>query len=765
MAADPAEDPAGTFIDVPPTHWAYTYIETLYEHGYIAGCNADPPMYCPEDGMTRAESAVFIERGIHGAEFLPADPNQQTFADVPLGKWFTKWAEGLWADAFTAGCATNPLLYCPFRQHTRAEGAVFFLRMLHGVDYRPPDAVGLFSDASPGAWYARWVEAAYEANLIPACQTEPQWQFCPEAPLNRAMAAFIMTRAKNLAVPGEMPAAAAPIISPSGGSFEEPVEVSITSSTEGAQIRFTLDGRTPAADSTLYTGPIQLEGPSILKARSFAEGYRESAVARADFEIAGFIPWPEYPSNPFSFSIPEAVHKYQFLVSDLDGDGLLDYTFRSPERLFAYGHDGGILWQRELPSPLNIPTADTGGGGTHGASDVDRDGHVEVIALRDDNTVHVFEGSSGALETSFPLPTIGEQNLWAYLAIADLDGDGDDDLILQTLDTSGSKRSGYMNRSLMGWDLEQGREVWRILQDADPNNGIYEGYWGQAHGPFRSADVDGDGRDEIVGGNLIQEDGEVIDLGYPRDWIGYNSDGYTDHIDAVTIGDFRPDLPGLEWVVTEEDHSGGTNNWHTTMLSTSGIIWRVETDLFPDNRDREPQNVAGGNFDPGRSHEELWVRSRFSGPSESQHPWVFDSGGTQFADFSTQEALPPGFNTHEYGNKQGLEIIVPIDWLGSDKSFIAAKARHVNGNIGVFDAVTGEALWYTPNAFPAVQATMIYVADVAGDYREEVIIYDIASGAIKIYANHAVNPKPMRPRKWSLQFYARMKQNWNYYSP
>jgi hypothetical protein len=194
---DPGE-PTPTFVDVPLDHWAYDYIETLYQDGYIAGCSLDPLMYCPDSTMTRAESAVFVERGIHGAETLPDQPTEQIFADVPLAEWFAKWATALWEDGYTAGCGTDPLIYCPLQGHTRAEGSVFFLRMMYGSDYVPPEPVGLFVDVPIEAWYADWGEAAYNAGIIPACQTEPDLLFCPEDPLDRAMAAYMMVQAKGL---------------------------------------------------------------------------------------------------------------------------------------------------------------------------------------------------------------------------------------------------------------------------------------------------------------------------------------------------------------------------------------------------------------------------------------------------------------------------------------------------------------------------------------------------------------------------------------
>jgi hypothetical protein len=191
-----AED-GPTFVDVPSDHPYFDDIEALYQAGYTAGCSTDPLMYCPEATMNRAESAVFVERGIHGASYEPPSPSNQVFGDVFLDQWFARWATGLWNDGYTEGCAVGPLMYCPWQGHTRAEGAVFYLRMLNGPDYVPPDPTGLFGDIPVEAWFARWAEAAYEASLIEPCGTSPL-RYCPEDGLTRAVAAHMMVRAKGL---------------------------------------------------------------------------------------------------------------------------------------------------------------------------------------------------------------------------------------------------------------------------------------------------------------------------------------------------------------------------------------------------------------------------------------------------------------------------------------------------------------------------------------------------------------------------------------
>ena len=195
------DDVAPTFIDVPFDHWANEYIEILYQQGYVAGCSTTPLLYCPEATMTRAESAVFVERGIWSADYLPPQPTAQVFSDVALGEWFANWTDGLWVDGFTAGCGTNPLVFCPLQENTRAEGAVFFLRMMNGANYVPPSASGIFVDVDLAKWYAPWLEAAYNAGLLPACETDPGLRICAEDALDRALGAYMMVQAKGLSVP------------------------------------------------------------------------------------------------------------------------------------------------------------------------------------------------------------------------------------------------------------------------------------------------------------------------------------------------------------------------------------------------------------------------------------------------------------------------------------------------------------------------------------------------------------------------------------
>ncbi len=78
---------------------------------------------------------------------------------------------------------------------------------------------------------------------------------------------------------------ATPVISPNGGTFTSSVSVTLSTSTSGAAIRYTLDGSTPTATSALYSSPIQLTTSATLKAKGFASGLTESDTATAVFTI------------------------------------------------------------------------------------------------------------------------------------------------------------------------------------------------------------------------------------------------------------------------------------------------------------------------------------------------------------------------------------------------------------------------------------------------------------------------------------------------
>jgi hypothetical protein len=87
----------------------------------------------------------------------------------------------------------------------------------------------------------------------------------------------------KLAVFGNGVFLAVPIITPAGGTFTNSVTVSITNSTPGTTLYYTLDTSDPTTNSFLYTGPLLLTNSVVVKARAFKPGAVDSAIASATF--------------------------------------------------------------------------------------------------------------------------------------------------------------------------------------------------------------------------------------------------------------------------------------------------------------------------------------------------------------------------------------------------------------------------------------------------------------------------------------------------
>ncbi len=80
---------------------------------------------------------------------------------------------------------------------------------------------------------------------------------------------------------------ATPVITPAGAIFSNPVNVTLSSTTAGAWMRFTIDGSEPTDASTLYTGAVPLDFSAVIKARAFHPTFAPSDTATATFTRTG----------------------------------------------------------------------------------------------------------------------------------------------------------------------------------------------------------------------------------------------------------------------------------------------------------------------------------------------------------------------------------------------------------------------------------------------------------------------------------------------
>ena len=76
-----------------------------------------------------------------------------------------------------------------------------------------------------------------------------------------------------------------PVCSPSGGTYYEPQQVTLTCGTQGATIHYTLDGSVPDTSSPVCSGPLHLDTICTLKAIASHDSMYNSGVLTANFTI------------------------------------------------------------------------------------------------------------------------------------------------------------------------------------------------------------------------------------------------------------------------------------------------------------------------------------------------------------------------------------------------------------------------------------------------------------------------------------------------
>lgn len=448
--------------------------------------------------------------------------------------------------------------------------------------------------------------------------------------------------------------------------------------------------------------------------------------------------------------LPEDDRSGGLIAHDLNGDGERDFLVTAPGMIVAASLNGGILWQRQVDIQVTLRAERNGLPGHHApgvqAGDVTGDGRTEVLYLTRDGRLHVVDGATGSLigERALSAPAGAER--WEHAVIGNFRGEGDRDLLLQATNREGYRLGRYVAVFRIA-DLLDGDVAPTPLWTRDD-------FPAAAHNGARIADISGDGRDEIIAAGIVDGEGRTL----VKAPLQRNS-----HIDAVQVADVLPDRPGLEVIAAEEggelrllpwrNRFSNRVNWNfnrlccagdrTFLMNAEGLIWATGY------RQREPQNLTVGSFAPESEDVQIWLRSRYN---EDQRPYVLDAQGEPITEYELRKTAPPDWP------RAGIEVIFPIHWSGSGQQHLAAKARHETGDAAIIDALTGDFIVRIPE-----RTNRLYVADVMGDWREELVI--LSGHRLRVYGNAAANPNPERGSLWEEQHYRRLKQTWNYYSP
>ncbi len=117
------------------------------------------------------------------------------------------------------------------------------------------------------------------------------------------------------------PQAAAPVISPAGGTFSAAQQVTITDTVSGASIYYTTDGSTPTTGSTKYTGAFQVSSDTTVQAIASASGYLQSAVSSATYAFNTQTAVPQFSPAAGSYTTTQSV-----TLSDSTSGAVIYYT-------------------------------------------------------------------------------------------------------------------------------------------------------------------------------------------------------------------------------------------------------------------------------------------------------------------------------------------------------------------------------------------------------------------------------------------------------
>ena len=192
--------------------------------------------------------------------------------------------------------------------------------------------------------------------------------------------------------------------------------------------------------------------------------------------------FPTYGSNPYTFPVSGTMYRFgdHFMVADVNNDAIPEFIYRTETDLYVYNHDGSFRWTAAIVLPVETS------GNSFGVGDLDGDSQAEIAAVSRTNQVVVYDASTGALEktVTIVLPP-GTSKRVGYLAVADLLGSGDHDVIVQTIDTGLEMvdRNYYINRRLIALNMyvNPADTFWSVEQNDTYDDGdYYEGYLGDS---------------------------------------------------------------------------------------------------------------------------------------------------------------------------------------------------------------------------------------------------------------------------------------------
>ncbi len=358
-------------------------------------------------------------------------------------------------------------------------------------------------------------------------------------------------------------------------------------------------------------------------------------------------------------NIRAGAHYTQFLVADFDLDGRAEMTCKTA--------DGTVDGTGKVIGDASKDYRNAGG-----------------YILDGPEYYTLFDGATGAaLDTVLYEYPRGDVSKWG-----DSYGNRCDRYLGTVMYCDGVKPSavsvrGYYTRmTVVAYDVVDKKLVKRWGYDT--GNDYTKPGFGNGNHNGMPADVDGDGKQELVlGATCIDDNGSVL-------WCNYLGHG-----DAMHLSDFLPDRPGQElWVCHEHVPYGAS-----LIDASNGKT------IFHYDHSKDTGRACAGNIWAGNSTAEFW---------SAQSGSVYDGSG------NVTGIKRPGINFMIY-------------WDGD-------LEREIMGGLDIVDCKPDKSLETIFFAYNdgcetnnSTKATPCLSADLFGDWREEVMYRTADNTAIRIY--------------------------------